>query len=285
MKTILVTGANGQLGRCLQKATKDSEYSWIFKDSAMLDIKDKKAIEAILSEYKFDYCVNCAAYTNVEKAESEEETAFQINAYAVRHLAEICKKKSTTLIHISTDYVFDGYANAPYIEKDKTNPINVYGASKLKGEENIQDILEEHFILRTSWLYSEFGHNFYKTILRKAIEGETLNITSAQTGTPTNANDLAEFILNIIQSDSHAFGLYHFSNLGEASWYDFANEILKVSDFSETTQLNKDNTYQTIAKRPAYSVMNKNKLSGSFNWKLPTWEASLKDLHSSQNKN
>lgn len=279
MSSILVTGASGQLGKCFQKIADDfPELEFSLKTSAALNITDKNQLQQAFLQKKYDYCLNCAAYTNVEKAEDEKEKAFTINAEAVKNLAEICKKTNTVLIHFSTDYVFDGKASEPYSESDHTHPINVYGASKLKGEEYIGQILEKYFIFRTSWLYSEFGHNFFNTILKKAGEGATLNITTSQVGTPTNANDLAFFVLQIIQEKNTSYGLYHFSNKGEATWYDFAAAILEFSGLSEKVNLHKTGFYKTRAERPAYSVLNKNKLEKTFNKVVPEWGKSLKNL-------
>lgn len=282
MKTVLVTGASGQLGKCIQKfAEAEKNINWIFVGSSELNIASTSDLIKFFSEKQIDFCVNCAAYTNVEKAESEKENAFEINAEAVKNLAEICKEHNTVLFHISTDYVFDGTSETPYSESDPTNPINVYGASKLKGEEHIQEILEKHFIFRTSWLYSEFGHNFYKTILKKASEKATLNITTAQTGTPTNANHLAQLIVKLIKEGDDNYGLYHFSNSGETTWYGFAREILKLTGNLEEVPLNKDNSYKTIAARPAYSVLSKEKLIETFGITPASWELALEELYKS----
>ncbi|GGW98339.1 dTDP-4-dehydrorhamnose reductase [Salegentibacter mishustinae] len=279
MKNVLVTGASGQLGACFKKISKNyTECNFVFKSSSEADITDKPKLEKLFSEIKFDWVINCAAYTNVEKAESEEEKAFKINATGAKNLAEVCNENRATLVHFSTDYVFDGKAEKPYIETDKTNPINIYGASKLKGEHLIAEVLKEHLIFRTSWLYSEFGHNFYKTILRKIEENAELNITTSQTGTPTNANDLAEFVLEIIASENKDFGLYHFSNLGEATWYDFAKTILECTGNSEDIVLNKSNNFKTIAARPEYSVLDKSKIEQQFSKPILNWKVSLEKL-------
>ncbi|MBZ9730694.1 dTDP-4-dehydrorhamnose reductase [Salegentibacter sp. JZCK2] len=279
MKNILVTGANGQLGACFKKISANySQLNFVFKSSAEADITKKANLKKLFSEIKFDWVINCAAYTNVEKAESEEEKAFKINADGAKNLAEVCDEFGAILIHFSTDYVFDGKAENPYKETDTTNPINVYGASKLKGEQTLAEVLSDHFIFRTSWLYSEFGHNFYKTILRKIDEKAELNITTSQTGTPTNANDLAEFVIEIIVSENKDFGLYHFSNLGEATWYDFAEAILEFTGNSEEIRLNESNDFKTIAARPEYSVLNKNKLQQGFSKPVLDWKESLKKL-------
>lgn len=278
----MVTGASGQLGKCFQKlAVREEGIDWLFMDSSELDISSTHDLNDFFKSKRIDYCINCAAYTNVEKAESDQEKAFEINAEAVKNLAEICKKNHSVLIHFSTDYVFDGTSKTPYSETDPTNPINVYGASKLKGENYIRDILTSYFIFRTSWLYSEFGHNFFNTILNKAEEKATLNITTSQTGTPTNANHLAQLVLMLIKEKNTNFGLYHFSNSGETTWYGFANEILKVSDNLGKIQLNKDNSYQTIAERPAYSVLDKTKLLEIFKTPLKSWEEAVGELYKS----
>jgi len=285
MKTVLVLGASGQLGKCIKKlAEKEDNIDWLFMDSSEIDITSNCDLQACLNSKQIDYCINCAAYTNVEKAESEKEKAFLINADAVKNLALICKENSTVPIHISTDYVFDGKADQSYLETDATNPLNVYGASKLKGEAYIQEILHEYFIFRTSWLYSEFGHNFFKTILNKAEEGAKLNITTAQKGTPTNANDLAELILKLILEKNTKFGLYHFSNAGETTWYGFAKAILKASGKIDEIELNQDNSYKTIAERPENSVLSKNKLIENLGFTPKPWEESLRELYTGLQK-
>ena len=286
IKTVLVTGASGQLGRCFQKlAVREEGIDWLFMDSSELDITSNRDLNNFFKSKKINYFINCAAYTNVEKAESDQEKAFQINAEAVKNLAEICKNNNTILVHFSTDYVFDGTSKSPYYETDYTNPINVYGASKLKGENYIRDILTNYFIFRTSWLYSEFGHNFFNTILNKIEEKATLNITTSQTGTPTNANHLAQLVLMLIKEKNTNFGLYHFSNSGETTWYGFANEILKVSGNLNNVQLNKDNSYKTIAERPDYSVLDKTKLLGVFKTPLESWEGAVRELYNSRIQN
>lgn len=278
MKTILVTGANGQLGQCLQKHSKKyPNFIFLFCSSKELDITSKVDLEVYFQNHEIDYCINAAAYTNVEQAENEKEKAFLVNAEGAENIAAICKANNAILIHISTDYVFNGKANEPYKETDEVEPINVYGASKLKGEEGITSILNEHFIFRTSWLYSEFGHNFYNTIQRKADEKAELNITTSQLGTPTNANDLAEYILDIINSGSTDYGIYHFSNEGEATWYDFAEEILDYSEKRDRVILNKTGFFKTLAERPEYSVLSKEKVINHFG-PIKDWRISLHQL-------
>ncbi len=229
---VLVTGSNGQLGRCIESSSyMYTNLEFVYKDSKELDITSTHKIDTLFRRNNFDYVINCAAYTNVEQAEKEPKKAFLVNAEGVRNLAKVCKKDNTILIHVSTDYVFDGEKKTPYTEEDVPNPINEYGKSKLAGEQHVQNILDNYFIIRTSWLYSQFGKNFYKMILKKSEIEKELTITTTEIGTPTNANDLANFILEIVAVRSTKYGLYHFSNEGQATWYDFAEEIIKLKWF------------------------------------------------------
>lgn len=276
---ILVTGSNGQLGQCLRKIAHNySALELHFYNSTDLDITNKDAICQVFKDNSYDFVINCAAYTNVEQAEKEPEKAFHINADGVKNLAEACKKQNSTLIHISTDYVFDGKKDSLYTEEDIPNPINEYGKSKLAGEQFIQEILDSFFIIRTSWLYSEFGHNFFKTILKKSETETELTITTSEKGTPTNANDLAKFILDLILIDNQKYGIYHFSNLGEATWYDFAEEILSVLGKLDTIMLKKTDNYPTSAKRPKYSVLSKEKVKKVFHISQNNWTNSVRML-------
>lgn len=278
MKKVLVTGSSGQLGQCIKHlSARYQECEFTFATSEDLDLSLFGVVSAFLRTHNFDYCVNCAAYTQVEQAEKEQELAYLINAEAVKNLAENCAENGCVLIHISTDYVFDGKMNRPYREEDETAPLNVYGASKLLGEEYIRRHMEQYFILRTSWLYSDKGQNFFNTIRRKASAGEELQITTSQKGTPTNAYDLAEVILELMASGSTEYGLYHYSNHGEATWYDFAAEILGL--MNSDTRLTSSDNFQTIAARPAYSVLNKNKISSTLKIPIPEWRQSLKNLY------
>jgi len=273
---ILVTGASGQLGKCIKDASVNfRELEFTFASRGDLDIENEAAVKEIFLKNKFDYCINAAAYTNVEKAESEPKKAFQINAEAVKNIAIACKSKNVVLIHISTDYVFDGEKQIPYTEEDETNPINVYGASKLKGEQYIQEIFNDYFIIRTSWLYSQYGHNFYNSILKFAKEGRDLKITTEQIGTPTNANDLANAALNIVTNKNRINGIYNFSNTGEATWYDFAKAILQKTKQFDPRKLAKTNHYRTFAKRPKNSVLDTLKYKNTFNKGLINWNESL----------
>ncbi|WP_029034298.1 dTDP-4-dehydrorhamnose reductase [Salinimicrobium terrae] len=275
---ILVTGAGGQLGKCFKQASQNyPEFDFTFKTSDDLDLSQFAVIGAYLRREKFDICINCAAYTNVEKAEKEQEMAYLINAESVKNLAQDCDETGCTLIHFSTDYVFNGKKNSPYTEEDPTEPLNVYGASKLLGEQYIQEAAKKYLIFRTSWLYSEIGKNFFNTIRAKAEAGEPLNITTSQKGTPTNAHDLAAFVLELVAKNKMKYGLYHYSNLGEATWYDFAREILNL--MNSDTELNENNDFTTLAVRPIYSVLNKQKVQDVFELPVPGWRESLKELY------
>lgn len=279
MKKILVTGANGQLGRCIKDAAADfPEIEFIFLSKEELDIENETSLKDYFSKNSFSHCINTAAYTNVEKAESEPESAFRINAEAAKNLAEICKENDVVLLHISTDYVFDGKKGSPYLETDITNPINVYGTSKLKGEEYIQHICDKYFIFRTSWLYSQYGHNFLNTILKFTEENKQLTITTEQTGTPTNANDLAKALLQVIVQDSANYGVYNYTNGGETTWYGFAEEILQQTGKLKEAKLAKTNHYRTFAARPEYSVLDNAKAFNKLNLQYIGWQESLQSV-------
>ncbi len=276
MKKILVTGSNGQLGQCLKQQLQNTgDISCYFATREDLDITNNDVVHQFFGEHNFDYCINTAAYTNVEKAESEQKEAFLINAEGAYNLAKACKKYNVVLLHISTDYVFDGIAKTPYQEQDPTNPLNVYGASKLKGEQHIGDTWNKHFIIRTSWLYSQYGHNFLNSMLEFAKQKKALTITTQQKGTPTNANDLAQVLVTIIKTGNARYGVYHFSNQGEATWYDFAEAIFKATGEIDTVDLAKTEHYATFAKRPVYSVLNCNKLKVTLGTQYKNWEDSL----------
>jgi len=256
-KTILITGSSGQLGQTLKElSTGFKDITFDFKSSRELDITNPSTINELFRKNNHSYCINCAAYTNVEQAELTPEAAFKVNADGARSLALACKEHGITLIHISTDYVFDGEKETPYTIHDKPNPINEYGRSKLKGEEHIRQILDNYFILRTSWLYSKkYGHNFYRTILKKARKGEELHITDNHLGSPTNTETLARFILDEIISGTKPFGTYHFTDGIPMTWYDFAKGILEENGLSEKARLVLDRNYRTFAQRPKNSVL------------------------------
>ena len=283
MINLLVTGSSGQLGQCLkQLLLSATDISCYFAAREDLDITNSDELQRFFSDRNFDYCINTAAYTNVEKAESEQKEAFLINAEGAYSLAKACKKHNVVLLHISTDYVFDGMAKTPYQEQDPTNPLNVYGASKLKGEQHIVDTWNKHFIIRTSWLYSQYGHNFLNSMLQFAKQKKALTITTQQKGTPTNANDLAQVLVTIIKTGNARYGVYHFSNQGEATWYDFAKAIFKATGEIDTVNLAKTEHYATFAKRPAYSVLNCNKLKDTLGITYRNWEDSLKQIINSK---
>lgn len=256
MIRILVTGSDGQLGRSIQKIAKTyPKFEFVFLSSKSLDITNTVKIAEVFSANHFDYCINCAAYTNVEQAEKTPEPAFAVNAKALRHISLACSEYVVTLIHVSTDYVFDGEKETPYLTSDITNPINEYGKSKLEGEQHIQKNLKEYFIVRTSWLYSEFGKNFYKTIIEKSKTETVLQITDEQTGCPTNANNLATYILTLIAENSKNYGIHHFTDGKAMTWYDFAKRILKENGLLENVQINRAKNYRTFAKRPKNSIL------------------------------
>ena len=283
MINLLVTGSSGQLGQCLkQLLLSATDISCYFAAREDLDITNSDELQRFFSDHNFDYCINTAAYTNVEKAESEQKEAFLINAEGAYSLAKACKKHNVVLLHISTDYVFDGMAKTPYQEQDPTNPLNVYGASKLKGEQHIGDTWNKHFIIRTSWLYSQYGHNFLNSMLEFAKQKKALTITTQQKGTPTNANDLAQVLVTIIKTGNARYGVYHFSNQGEATWYDFAEAIFKATGEIDTVNLAKTEHYATFAKRPSYSVLNCNKLKDTLGITYRNWEDSLKQIINSK---
>ena len=279
MKKILVTGANGQLGRCIKDAAASfPDLEFVFVSKEELDIENSDLLLDFFCKNSFTHCINTAAYTNVENAESEPEKAFAINAEAVKNVAISCKENDVVLLHISTDYVFDGKKQTPYLETDPTNPINVYGASKLKGEKYIEEICTKYFIFRTSWLYSQYGHNFLKTILRYAEEGKPLTITTEQTGTPTNANDLAKALLQLIAQDSKDYGVYHYSNCGETTWFGFAEAILQQTEKLKDANLAKTNHYRTFAARPEYSILDNTKAKKNLTLSILRWKESLKTI-------
>lgn len=278
LQKIIVTGGSGQLGQEFQfLAKKYPKFQFDFLDSASLDITDNEKVNQYFVKNKPFACINCAAHTAVDKAESETDLAHKINAIGAENLAKASKKSDTILIQISTDFVFDGSSSKPLKEEDEAKPISVYGATKLAGEKLALQNNPKTLVLRTSWLYSTFGNNFVKTMQKLTRERESLNVIFDQIGTPTYARDLAETILNIL-SDSNLenkFGIYHYSNEGVTSWYDFAVEISKLSKNTCDIQPIETFQYPTPAKRPAYSVLNKAKIKSVFGIKIPHWKESL----------
>ncbi|MEN8117269.1 MAG: dTDP-4-dehydrorhamnose reductase [Bacteroidota bacterium] len=278
---ILVTGAYGQLGNEIKElGNRYPNWKLLFTDVDSLDITNEKSVQTFFSTNKPDAVINCAAYTAVDKSETEQELAEKINALAVKILAGVSKKFSAKLIHVSTDYVFNGQACVPYSEEDNVNPQGIYGKTKLLGEQYCREENPDSVIIRTSWLYSAFGNNFVKTMLRLGTEREELNVVFDQVGTPTYAADLAESILKILEiaeKDPKKFvpGIYHFSNEGVASWYDFAYAIFGISGVNCNVSPVLSDQFPTPAKRPAYSVLNKSKIKNTFDLKIPHWKESL----------
>lgn len=277
MINVLVTGGNGQLGASIKSIQKNyPSFNFAYTDYEDLDITDLDQLSAYFQSNSFQYCINCAAYTAVDKAETETELAERINALAAYNLAKMCKDNNITLIHISTDFVFEGNQSSLYKETDQASPISVYGSTKLEGEKQITKTLQNYFILRTSWLYSEFGNNFMKTMIRLANDRDELNIVADQIGTPTYAPDLADVICKIMDRNSKDYGIYHYSNEGIASWYDFAKAIFDLNNNSIIANPITTEQYPTPAKRPAFSVMDKSKIKKTFNLSIPYWRDSLK---------
>ena len=281
---ILVTGKNGQLGRSLHKLVSEKKYDneFIFVGREELDLSSESGINHYFDNNdKFDIIINCAAYTQVDKAEQEAELANQINHLAVKQLASIASKQQARLIHISTDYVFDGESDKPYIETDETNPINVYGKTKLAGEKALQKIMPTSaIIIRSSWVYSEYGNNFVKTMLRLGKERDELNVVSDQIGSPTYATDLAGAILEIIKNKEfegigQATQIHHYSNEGKVSWYEFTKEIFKIAKTNCKVNPITTQQYPTPAQRPINTLMNKNNIAKIFNLEMINWKKSL----------
>lgn len=277
MKRILVTGANGQLGQSILEQSKTyKEIECFFVTRNELDITNEKLIKHYFDDKSFDFVVNCAAYTAVDKAEDEQESAYLVNAKATDFLAKITNEKKIPFIHVSTDYVFDGTASQPRIETDQTNPIGVYGQTKLEGENLALKNNPKTIILRTAWVYSRFGNNFVKTMLRLFQEKESISVVADQIGSPTNAIDLADAILEIISTNELTYGIFNYSNEGKCSWFEFAQKIKEFS--SSTIEINPVPTsaYPTKAKRPAYSLLDKTKIKEVYQLTIPNWEDSLK---------
>ena len=275
---ILITGANGQLGNEMRRLGAVSPNEYLFTDVAELDITDKGAVIEYVKENKVDIIVNCAAYTNVDKAEDDEATAELINATAVRNLAEAMNDVDGTLFHVSTDYVFGADGNTPRAEDMPLNPLGAYGRTKLHGEQAIAEVGCKAIIIRTAWLYSEFGNNFLKTMLRLTKEKESLNVVFDQVGTPTYAGDLALAIFSIIEGDIYKGneGVYHFSNEGVCSWYDFAQEIASAMRHDKC-KINPchSNEFPSKVTRPPFSVLDKTKIKTTFGIEIPHWRDSM----------
>lgn len=279
---VLVTGANGQLGQAIRFiASNYPDIDFIFCSSSDLDITNKDNCESVFNKEKPDFCINAAAYTAVDKAESEPEKAHLINCIGAKNLAESCKDYNAKLIHVSTDFVFDGSKNEPYNEMDLPNPKGVYGQTKLEGEKAIQEVFDAYYIIRTSWVYSQFGNNFMKTMLRLASERTSLSVVNDQIGTPTNAVDLAHAILKIATSchaelvSASSYGIYNFSNEGQCSWFDFAKKIFEINRVKIDLIPILTTQFPTPAARPKFSVLDKTKIKTTFGIEIKPWEQAI----------
>ncbi|KIA93840.1 dTDP-4-dehydrorhamnose reductase [Pedobacter kyungheensis] len=276
MSKILVIGAGGQLGQCLKIVAERREITEIvFPAEQDANILDEAVLQALLAKEQPAFVINCAAYTAVDKAEDEVELAKAINETGAGYLASACAAIGATLVHISTDFVFEGNAVKLLTEDDEAKPINVYGVTKLDGEKAVAAILPAHFIIRTSWLYSEYANNFVKTMLKLGAERDELNIIADQIGTPTYAIDLANAIYDIIESGQKDYGIYHYSNEGVTSWFDFATAIFDISKTQVKVNPIPGSAYPTKAIRPPFSVMDKSKIKSTFKIKIPYWRDSL----------
>lgn len=274
---VLVTGAAGQLGCSLRRVVEGSEDCYIFTDVEELDITSQSAVEEFVASERIDIIVNCAAYTDVERAEVEEDVAHRINATAVANLAEAARKNDALLVHISTDYVFMGGCCGMLSEQSHPQPLNAYGRTKLAGERAIEASGCHYIILRTAWLYSEYGHNFVRTMLRLTAEREQVRVVSDQLGSPTYAGDLAEVIVAIIAERNFHEGIYHFTNLGECSWWQFATEIARLAGHTQCSVVPCTTAeYGARAARPHYAVLDKRKFMTTFRRDIPEWRESLK---------
>lgn len=273
---ILILGASGQLGSCLKKiAARKNITNISFPSEEDGNILDPILLNVLFEQETPRYVVNCAAYTAVDKAEDDQEICRKVNRDGAANVAAACSKHGAALLHISTDFVFEGLTPKLLTEDDSTTPKNIYGLTKLEGEQAVAEILPEHFIIRTSWLYSEYGNNFVKTMLRLGKERDQLGVIVDQVGSPTYAIDLAEAILGIIETESKAYGTYHYSNEGVTSWFDFAKAIFDISETAVHVNPVKTSEYVTKASRPAYSVMDKSKIKQNFGITIPYWRDSL----------
>lgn len=276
MSNIIVIGAAGQLGQCLQTvAARKGISNIVFTTEKEANIFDKALLIELLKREKANFVVNCAAYTAVDKAEDEVELCKAINEIGAANLAEACLASNATLVHVSTDFVFEGNEVKLLKEDDLAKPINVYGQTKLDGELALAKILPQHYIIRTSWLYSEYANNFVKTMLKLGTERDELNIIADQVGTPTYAIDLANAIFEIIAANNKQYGTYHYSNEGVTSWFDFATAIFAISNTNVKVNSIPGSLYPTKATRPAFSVMDKSKIKSTFNLAIPYWRDSL----------
>lgn len=276
MQTILVTGCNGQLGNEMQEAAKRfPSFQYIYTDVAELDICDKNTLDAFVKENGVNIIVNCAAYTAVDKAEDDIELCYKINRDAVRNIGEVASENNLKVVHVSTDYVFDGTNYLPYTEDLPVCPATVYGKSKLEGEQALMGTCGQAVILRTAWLYSSFGNNFVKTMIKLGTERDSLNVIFDQIGTPTYAADLADAILCLLSNETFVPGIYHYSDEGVCSWYDFTKTIHRIANVTCNVQPIETKDYPARTPRPHYSVLNKSKIKSTYNISIPHWEESL----------
>lgn len=279
VKKVLLTGADGQLGQCIQYIAKQyPQLQFTFTNKQQLDITDADVVQKFFKENGFSHVINAAAYTQVDNAELDRELAFKINEIGAENIAKACEIHNVELLHLSTDYVFDGKTKEPYTEEMEAKPINVYGASKLAGENAILENCKKPIIIRTSWLYSPFGKNFYLSMFRAIKNKKSLRITTEQTGTPTNALGLAKVLLKIICQEEKEYGIYHYSDLGEATWYDFAMAIERKVWEKNKGYIKPIDHFQTKAKRPIYSVLDHKKIRSNFSINPKPWQQSLADI-------
>jgi dTDP-4-dehydrorhamnose reductase len=277
MKSVVITGANGQLGGALRKVLDGIEgVKTYFTDVDTLDICDMQQVENFFHSHQIGTVVNCAAYTAVDRAEEDVDACMRINCDAVRTIGTLAAARHIKVIHLSTDYVFDGRNNRPYRETDETCPVSTYGMSKRAGEQALLSICNESVIIRTAWLYSENGSNFVKTMLRLGSERDTLRVVADQRGTPTYAGDLADVIKSILQADRFIPGIYHYTNEGDCTWYDFALKIMELADMRCQVYPQTTAEYPAPATRPAYSVLDKSKIKETYAIQIPAWEESLR---------
>lgn len=278
---ILVTGANGQLGRCLSNLADTTEWNWVFATRDHFDLTDFYAVHSFIKTTRPDIIVNTAAYTKVDDAEKEKELAFKVNHHGVANLVKSAEDCQTKIIHISTDYVFEGQGSNPYKESEITNPQSVYGLSKAAGENILLDKMKDRsYIIRTSWLYSEYGHNFVKTMLRLGSERKEISVVDDQMGMPTYAGDLAKGIIRIIENielKKAPVGIYHFANKNITSWYRFAFEIMKLGGLKCSVLPISTSQFPTLAKRPVFSALNIDKFESNFNFAIRKWEDALQE--------
>lgn len=277
MTNILVTGGYGQLGKCIRDLEQtDSNFNFIYTDIEELDISKLEDALTFFDINKIDYCINCAAYTSVDEAENNEQIVNKINATGAQNLAIACHNHNTILLHISTDFVFDGNQKESYLESDKTNPISVYGKSKLRGEQAIIEHLDRHFIIRTSWMYSKYGKNFMKTMIELSKNRDEIKVVNDQFGTPTYAPDLAKILVKLIISKNEKFGTYHYSNEGQTNWYEFSKAIFEEINSKIKVSAIKSEDFPTLATRPEFSALDKSKIKTNLNIEIPHWRDSLK---------